>query len=204
MALIDVEAEILGPMQAVFLPPRNMDEGQQRATLREYGDALGGYDRPTLKAAWRAVRDTHATRSWPVPGLFVSAAKDARKELAPPSKTMRDKEREERAKAWERWKTIRNTPMARQAVLQGVAWALKCRVVNDLKLPEQIDLRELVMAKNSAASLAEKIEHGGEFEHDGKRRKFTDDQTIVALKMYRTMQVREAETQAEINYGSAA
>ena len=44
-----------------YLPPRNMDEGQQSQALREYVDALQHFDRTELNVAWTTVRDCPTT-----------------------------------------------------------------------------------------------------------------------------------------------
>lgn len=191
MSLADVESIILGPMQRVYLPPRNMDEGQQTSALREYGEALERFEAADLKAAWQAVRDTHMSRGWPVPAAFIMPARQSFKDRKPQAAlSVADRKKQATAEVWDRWKTIRKTQMARDAVQRNVAWALKCAVLNDEKRAEEIDLRVLVMSKTSAERLAENL-HSGEF-------KMAPGHVKVALDMWRTLQIRESETQQEI------
>lgn len=80
MALADVQNEIIEPMQRVYTPPARMDDDRARAALRDYGDALQGFNSAVLRQAWQNVRDSYTLRSWPAPGLFVKAAIGAKKE----------------------------------------------------------------------------------------------------------------------------
>jgi hypothetical protein len=196
MSAQDVQSEILEPMQRLYLPPRNMDEGQQSQALREYVSALQNFEQADLNAAWCAVRDTHTTRSWPVPAAFIIAAKQARKYRNEAGLGRNDAAAvSPENDSWEVWKKICRSQMGRDAVQRGVAWALKCAVLHDKKKPEQIDLRELVSGKASAERTAAGIENGSV----PMRAAYTS----MALNMWHTLQMRETETQAEINYGSA-
>jgi hypothetical protein len=195
MSAQDVQAEILDPMQRLYLPPRNMEESQQSQALREYVNALQNFEQADLNAAWCAVRDTHTTRSWPVPAAFIMAAKQARK-YRNEAGLGRSDNTPKPDDSWEIWKKLCRTQMARDAVQRGVAWSLKCAVLHDNKKPEQIDLRELVSKRASAERTAAGIEDG--------TITMRGAYASLALSMWHTLQVREAETAAEINYGVAA
>lgn len=196
MSLTDVETEILQPMQRLFLPPRNMDEGQQREALREYGNALQNFIAADLREAWRAVRDTHTTRSWPVPAAFILAARQARKDKAPNEGKANNQEQQNFTVAWGNWLKVCGSSMGKEAVRRNVAWALKCAILNDHKRPEEIDLRALVIAKASAEETASKIGNG-EIRMRPQIRE-------PAMEMWHTLQIREAETQDEIHRRGAA
>jgi hypothetical protein len=86
--------------------------------------------------------------------------------------------------------------MAREAARRGVSWSLKCAVLDNGKIAQEIDIRELTMAKASAERTAAKIENG--------EIRFRDDVKIAALNLWQAQLQREAATQAEINYGRAA
>lgn len=195
MSAQDVQAEILDPMQRLYLPPRNMDEGQQSQALREYVNALQNFEQADLNAAWCAVRDTHTTRSWPVPAAFIMAAKQARKYRSEAGLGRSDNTPKP-DDSWEIWKKLCRSQMARDAVQRGVAWSLKCAVLHDNMKPEQIDLRELVSKKSSAERTAQGIKDGSVPMRSGY--------ASMALNMWHTLQMRETETAAEINYGVAA
>jgi hypothetical protein len=204
MSDTDVQAEILDPMQRLFLPPRNMEPSQQAEALREYIKALCLFDAGDLREAWGAVRDTHTTRAWPVPAAFIVAAKQARKYRTDGIKD-RNAHGQKCETEWDVWVRICRTQMARDAVRNGVSWALKCAILNDKKLPEQIDMRELVSAKASAERTAARIK--SDQPHHWKGRDigtFSPDHAATALKMYAAILQRETETAQEINYGAAA
>jgi len=207
MSAQDVHTEIIEPMQRAFLPPRAMPEEQQISLLREYSDALSGYERDDLKASWRTVRDSHVGRAWPAIATFVHAAREALRERgaglarSPFSKSDRGAE-------WAVWERVRRSEMARVAVREGCAWALRCAVLNDGKIPEQIDIRQLIMAHKSAGELAEAIRTNTPIyrktaKYQGREYVFDDTRADMALRMYETIQVREAETQDEIRRAQA-
>lgn len=197
MSANDVDAEILQPMQRLYLPPRNMDEGQQSQALREYVDALQHFDRTELNVAWTTVRDCHTTRAWPVPASFVMAARQARKATAQPQRAPLAGKLDQNER-WTRWLVISRSPLAYEAVKRNVAWSLKCAVLHDGKTAEQIDLRELSSAKASAERTAAAIEAGRPVETKGHKVEFKTADAAIALRMWHAIQVREAETQAEI------
>src|SRR5207237_10331812 len=77
MSLADVQTEILEPMQAIYLSPRDMDAGALTAALKAYGAVLEPFARADLRAGWREIVAEHRTRYWPVPGTIVQAARKA-------------------------------------------------------------------------------------------------------------------------------
>jgi len=79
MSRTDVQIEILDPMQQLFLSPRQMSETQQLAALGQYADALDGYSKEILAAAWVEVRAEHTRASWPPIAAFIGACKAALK-----------------------------------------------------------------------------------------------------------------------------
>lgn len=193
-----VQAEILEPMQRLFLPPRQMDATTQAQALRDYLGALEHFNAPDLKTAWANVRDSHPTRSWPVPAVFVAAARMARKDRGGDSPAPRapDTTTNER---WTTWEAVRRSPLAYEAVKMGCAWSLKCAVLNDGKKPGEISLVDLRNGVARAERTAERIRRGQP--HEWKGRKigvFSEDNASVALKMWATLRQRETETQNEI------
>lgn len=197
MSASDVQNEILDPMQRLFLPPRKLTDGEEQAVLRDYVHALEQFCKEDLRVAWQDLVETHTTRSWPLPSAIIKSARQALKERAihapaesnPFSKVSPNV-------AWEGWKSVRNTALAKEAVKRRVAWALKCAIVNDNLRPEQIDLRELELGKASAERTAAKIE--------SREIPMKPEIRETALAMWRTLQIREAETEQEINYRGAS
>ncbi len=197
MSANDVQNEILDPMQRLFLPPRNMPDEQVSGALREYVASLQEFDGSDLRRAWETVRDTHTTRGWPVPAAFKMAAMQARKErksLEP--RVPHPFEKHSPSEGFDGWKSVRNTALAKEAVKMRVAWALKCAVLNDNKRPEHIDLKALAHAKSRAEATAARIQSG--------ELRFEPGIARTALNMWRTILIREAETEQEINYRGAA
>src|SRR3569833_3051147 len=140
MPLADVQSEILEPMQALFLPPRDMDQAAQTTAFKAYGAVLLYFDAPDLRAAWGEVVAEHRTRSWPVPGAIVQAARKAQRDrgaLEPPSST---RARLDAAARWRVWQAVRTSSLALDALEAGVAWSLKCAVLHDGKQPVEIAL----------------------------------------------------------------
>lgn len=78
MSAQEVATEIVTPMRAVFLPPRRMDDTDERVALQQYVAALERYDGETLRAAWVKVRETHQAKTWPWIGIIVRACREAR------------------------------------------------------------------------------------------------------------------------------
>lgn len=195
MSAQDVQTEILEPMQRLFLPPRNMEEGHQQSALREYVNALQNFEAEDLKAAWQAVRDTHTSRGWPVPAAFIMAAKQARKDRLGVPQQRQEGVSQEITTAWDIWQKVRASKMGRDTAEGGYAWSLKCKILYDKVSPAEIDTRELQAAHNRAQDLAARIENGSF--------KMRGDVRDTALSMYRHLLVKEAETQQEILRGAA-
>lgn len=199
-----VQTEILEPMQRIFLPPRQMGETQQMAALRDYVAALQGFDAGDLHAAWERVRDNHPNRSWPVPSVFVVAARGARKERIPePAHAPRHTTDGPPPGGWERWKEISRSPLASEAIRMNVTWSLKCAVLHDGKLAHEINLREIRAGKASAERTAKAIANGDPIEHKGRWLQFTPDNAAIALRIWKVLLSRETETQAEIAMAQA-
>ena len=131
MSLTDVHAEILSPMQAIFRPPFGRDEAAQADALRGYATVLENFSREDLKVAWTEVVASHTSHSWPVPGVIVLAARKARKERAPTTGAGRFSTETSHTERWKEWERVRAMPIARRAVDLGVAWSLRCAILND-------------------------------------------------------------------------
>jgi hypothetical protein len=196
MSAQDVDKEILEPMQRLFLSPRQMDSGQQAAALREYVAALKRFEGIDLRHAWVTVRDSHMTRAWPVPAAFVLAARQSRKDRGQdtPAKTQGPVTGSE---LWDRWKKVRHGEKARESVNRGVAWAYRCAIL-DGKFPDAINLTDLVIARESAERTAEMIETGRPIPYRGRILRVSSENKDLALKMWRNILVKNAETEAEI------
>lgn len=195
MTATDVQNEIITPMQRLFLPPRAMPEPDVQAAMREYVDALKGFNAPVLKDAWCRVRDGYDKRVWPSVGHFAGAARAASRDHTSAQK--RTKPDEDRL-AWERWLNVRRSEMGREACRLNVAWALKCAILHDKMTVEAVNLKALVRAKEFAQHTADKIE--AREEHLWKERRLTldDANAAVAMQMWRNLQQKEIETQNEI------
>jgi len=194
----DVQNEIITPMQRLFLPPRAMPEPEIQAAMREYVDALKGFNALVLKDAWCHVRDNYDKRVWPSVGHFASAARTAsRDQTAAQKRPAQDEDR----LAWERWLAVRRSEMAREACRMNVAWALKCAILHDKTLPEAVNLKALVRAKEFAQHTADKIEVGEEHLWQERRLTLDDANAALAMRMWRNLQQKEIETQNEIGRG---
>jgi len=197
-----VENEILAPMQRAFLPPRGMEAAEQATALSEYGRALEGFDAADLKVAWREVRDTWVQRGWPTIAVFVLEARKARKSRAgdPPKRGFNPERTSE--EKWDDWVKLRSSPIAARAVQENVAWSLKCGVLHDGKKAHELSLSELRMAKDRAERTRDKIEAGETIPYTmggfTRMLKFSEENRNIALRMWETIQLREAETQEEI------
>lgn len=189
MSAEDVQTEILDPMQRLFLPPRKMEDSEVSAALREYARSLQNFEAPDLRAAWEAVISTHANRSWPVPAAFIVAARSARADRLRPKKAEGEFIKIENP-GWEMWLKVRGSDLAREAARRGVAWALKCAIVDDKRRPEEIDLRTFAIQRASAEKIAHRLESGD--------LKLSYEQRRTALDMWRNLLVHNAETLAEI------
>lgn len=93
MSREDVEEVVLRPMRRVYLPPRHLrcydrdDPDAMEEALEQYRQALAGYDRPVLEAAWRRVRAGHDFSIWPTPAKFVQAAELSLPRPRPPTQS---------------------------------------------------------------------------------------------------------------------
>jgi hypothetical protein len=76
MSAQDAATEIITPMRAVYLPPRRMDEADERVALQQYVAALERYDGDILRAAWVKVRDNHNAKTWPWIGSILKACRE--------------------------------------------------------------------------------------------------------------------------------
>jgi hypothetical protein len=203
MSAADVQVKILEPMQRVYLPPRKMEQGDELAALRDYVETLQQFDGSDLSEAWRKVRETHTTRSWPLPSAFYKVANESRRDRNEASGGgKRRGDGPTPGELWERWKAVSRSQLAYEAVKRGVAWSLKCAVLYDKKKPEQIDLREFTTRKERAAKTKAMIEAGEPIEHQGKMLPiFAGDNKRLALSMYAHVQMNETRVQDEIRYG---
>lgn len=203
MSRADVEAEILAPMQATFLPPRDLSTDETKLALKGYVAVLAQFDGPTLARAWSDVLAAHKTRAWPVVGVIFAAANKMRKD-----RTETNGSTPRVMNSWEMisettkrlmWERVRVLPIALKAVEMGVAWALKCAVYNDGTPIDRIDLRVLRANANRAEALAKHIENGDELTHNGRNvGVFGGSKRETALEMWRTLRMRETETRGEI------
>lgn len=200
MSAADVQELILGPMQQLFAPPMRLPEDGIPGALRQYLDALQSFERDDLRNGWQAVISTHARMTWPVPAVIVSAVSGARKARNPNAQPTRGEEHAQRGKAdWDRWLIVRASKLGHDAAVQGVAWGLKCAILNDHKTTDQIDLRALMRSRDNAACTAQRIENEEELFLDGRSVGILQGaRKEAALSMYRTLQMQEAETQDEI------
>lgn len=80
MSADEVQAEVIMPMRALFLTPRQLDDAEERVALRQYTEALERFDRETLRRAWFVVRNKHQGRSWPPVAVLIKACVDFRRE----------------------------------------------------------------------------------------------------------------------------
>lgn len=197
MSAQEVFDEIITPMQRLFLPPKAMPDAQAQEALREYVDALKGHTSAVLRAAWQTVRDNHEGRAWPSIGSFAKAARVASHDIN--STARQTKPGEEKQKLlWDRWKGVHGSGLARQACQMNVAWSLKCAILNDEIEPDKVDLNALLRGKQQAQRTADKIHNGADHEWRGRRFAFEPHVAAQALRMWRNLIDKEAETQAEL------
>lgn len=191
-----IRDEIIDPMQRLFIPPKNMEGDQQALALREYMDALRGFEREDLRAAWHTIRDSAVARSWPPIGAFLKAALLAKRErqtkmeetnqgrTAPLHRFDMDGWR---AHFFENWKHIKHTPLAQAAAKEGWALMLKTAVFDGLPLAE-IRPAQMVAKVERAAKLAGIIEADLEYPERAK-----------VLDMWRNVLITRAEVEIEIS-----
>lgn len=203
MSLAAVQTEILEPMQALFLPPRDMDAAAQTMALRGYGAALERFEAGDLRAAWGEVVCEHRSRAWPVPGVIVTAARKALKDrtgAGAPSRTIGSVDARVR---WQLWEHIRVTRLAADAADAGVAWSLKCAVLQDKKQAHEIDLAELIRRRNNAEETAHAIGEGAQVFHRGRALTFSESARALALRMWTNQLRNESDTANEIRSAQA-
>jgi hypothetical protein len=207
MSLAAVQTEILEPMQAIFLPPRDMDATALTAALRGYGAVLDPFDRADLKSAWREVVAEHRTRAWPVPGAIVQAARKAQKDHTGDDAPSRTRHGVDSNARWLLWQSVRASQLASDAAEAGVAWSLKCAVLQDGKPQGAVNLVALIRAHASAEETARAIGDGTPVLHRGRRLTFDGGPRALALKMWANQLRNEDDTAEEIRRarsGSAA
>ena len=197
MPLADVQSEILEPMQALFLPPRDMDQAAQTTALKAYGAVLQHFAAPDLRAAWSEVVAEHRARSWPVPGAIVQAARKAQRERTAADAPSRMRTGMDAYARWCVWQTVRTSPLALDALEAGVAWSLKC-AVQDGKQPGEIALAELIRRRTSADETATAIGDRRPVPHNGRMLTFSEHNRALALKMWTNLLCNESDTAAEI------
>jgi len=198
MSLAAVQTEILEPMQALFLPPRDMDAAAQTTALKGYGAVLEKFDAPDLRVAWGEVVCEHRTRAWPVPGVIVTAARKARKDRIGPDAPARTTGGMDWAARWRLWQHICLTRLATDAIEAGVAWSLRCAVLRDGKQAHEINLAELVRGRRNAEATAQAIGDGLAVLHRGRPLTFSESNRALALKMWAHQLRYEDDTAAEI------
>lgn len=192
MAAADVQAEIIDPMQRLFLPPKAMPDHQIADALREYVDALQGHKATVLRDAWRRVRDTHETRAWPSVGAFAKAARAASMDAPKPNGEERDYPLHRHDDTgWRgffkrRWEAFRFSAIARQAAMEGWSHTLKCAVLDGLP-PEQVSVAQFQAKHHRALRLLRAIEADKDFPNRS-----------VALAMHGHTQASESRTKFEI------
>lgn len=190
-----IREEIIDPMQRLFLPPKTMSAEQQALALREYMDALRGFEREDLQAAWKVARDSALTRSWPPIAVFIKAAYQA-KNLRHSARHDEDRNRTtpnhrfdtDGWKAYWRanWNYLKFQPIAKEAARDGWCLMLKTCVLDGLPLA---DIDRSVFRRKLA-----RIERlPGIIEADPD---FPD--RVKALELWRGVLVHRAEVQEEI------
>jgi len=197
VTLAAVQTEILDPMQAIYLPPRDMDATALTAALRAYGAVLEPFERADLRAAWREVVTEHRTRAWPVPGAIVQAARKAFKDRTG-ADAVRTRSGVDWHARWQHWQSVRASQLAADAAEAGVAWSLKCAVLQDGKPQGAIDLLALIRAHESADGTARAIGERTPIHHRGRTLRFDGSHRELALKMWANQLCHEDDTANEI------
>lgn len=188
-----IRDEIIDPMLRLFSPPRAMDEAQQIAAMRDYMDAMRGFTRDELQAAWRDVRDSTQARTWPPIANFVKAAAGARKHQRTTATDAGNGPRHKydtdgwKAHFWANWKAIRHTEQAKTAARDGWALMLKSAILDGIP-PVQIEPHALQRKAERANRLHQIIEANLDF-----------PSRDTVLKMWDGVLRSRAEVEAEIN-----
>ena len=188
-----IRDEIIDPMLRLFSPPKAMDEAQQIAAMRDYMDAMRGFSRNELQAAWREVRDTTQTRTWPPIAVFVKAAAGARKHQKTVAGTEtvtgpRHKFDDDGWKAyfWANWRHIKYTMLAKEAARDGWALMLKSAILDGIPL-SSIEPHAMTRKVERAVKLATIIEENQNFPN-----------RETALKMYHNLLISRQAVDDEI------
>ena len=211
MSRVDVENEILIPMQAVFASPYKSSPGEQTVALGQYLASLEVFGRDDLRAAWVAVRNSHTKRDWPLPAVFFTAAGRAKYERETAALGVRDAAKRTvggqkvRQNHWPTWEGCRRGEKALEAARRGVAWSFKCLILQDGKRPQDIDLDRLVREKASAERLADKVSSDKPlFGPDGRNLGVVlePNKENLAAMWLRQLQ-NEAETAQEIGFSGS-
>lgn len=205
MSREDVQQEILDPMQRLYLPPRGFDDALLKNVLSEYVAALEHFTGPDLKVAWQRVRDAATARSWPVPGTFVAAAARARMDREAIAGTDQRSKAAKPATYWHVWERVRNLPLAHEAAEKGVAWSLKCAILNGAAVAN-ISIERLLQEHQSAERVAARIaDNKPLFASDGRNLGvMTGSNRQMALDMHRQLLLQEAQTAQEIGFTGQA
>ena len=202
MSDIIIREEILEPMQRLYVPPRSMEPAQQMAAMRDYMDSLRSFDREDLQAAWRTVRDSHQGRGWPLPSVFVLAARAARKERLPQAKepaVNRFKHPEGEINRHV-WRQLRSSRTASIAMAEGWAWSLKAKVLDGtIKAEGDISVGTFRAAHKRALWLVGRLKPDGVDNHG---RPWTDA-ALACVAHWHDIEQRERETADEIAEAAA-
>lgn len=75
---LEVFEAFLLPMKRLFLRPPHASDVDESAALAEYADALSGFHKPVLEAAWKSIRDGQTGRYWPTVAVCIRAANACR------------------------------------------------------------------------------------------------------------------------------
>lgn len=197
----DVQDAILTPMQRIFTAPKDYKTPEdQHAALREYVSALEHFSKEDLEAGWKGVVAIQTSRTWPMPGVFVVHAVRARHDREAMAGTDKRTVQGKRAREdFTAWQTVRKTALAAEAVRQGVAWSLKCAILNGVKAKD-ISLARLVREKQTADALERRLEKGQPLvDRTGRNIGIMKPaQAETALAMRHNIKLQEAETESEI------
>lgn len=201
MSRADVDECVLRPMQATFYPTRELSAAEMTAALATYGDVLEGFEAADLKAGWTAVAAKWDKAGYPKPNFILTEVKKARIARAPAVRdvAMSRYGRPSQTVLWQRWLDCRSSQLAADAVAAGVAWALKCAVLQDGVNPERIELDQLKLRKSGASVVRREIEEGAVIPYGGRMLKVEGDLRTMALRMWAELERNEERTAEEIN-----
>jgi hypothetical protein len=198
---LEVQQEILVPMQSAYLPPLPaMSLDARKTALEVYYLALRDFDGDTLKKAWEATITAHTGRAWPVAGVIAGHARHARKDRRD-AMIKENKNHDTQAEREMYWQRVKHSPKALEAVALGVAWSLKLAVLFENQPISTVSLPALVEAKDRARRTAERFQSGQSLTHWRDSRDMgapTPAVADAALRLWRGLLLQEAETEAEI------